>query len=203
MSARKGLLLAAMQPHPANEEEFNDWYDTEHVPERLATEGFLSAQRYVSIEGFPRYLALYELASVEVLHRPAYRAYSGDRLGPWSRRVLARVVGQYRAEASLVHPEDARPLPQAERGLLWLVRFSGVGEGGGDGIVAGLRERFEGRPEVRRLRVYRGTDVPDCFAIVELAAPPIERGLDPAGFGAAAGHITLANLYAAYTRRGH
>ena len=31
----QGLLLATMEPMPGFEEEFNDWYDTEHVPERV------------------------------------------------------------------------------------------------------------------------------------------------------------------------
>jgi hypothetical protein len=30
----RGLRLAMMEPPPAVEEEFQDWYDTEHFPER-------------------------------------------------------------------------------------------------------------------------------------------------------------------------
>ena len=40
---RGGLLLAMMEPPPAMEEEFQDWYDTEHFPERADCEGFLTA----------------------------------------------------------------------------------------------------------------------------------------------------------------
>ena len=36
----KGFLLVLMQPPPAFEEEFNAWYDAEHIPERCATPGF-------------------------------------------------------------------------------------------------------------------------------------------------------------------
>ena len=66
-SAGKGLLLAMMEP-PANiEEEFQDWYDSEHFPERAACEGFETAHRFVCIDGFPRYLAVYDLGNVDVL----------------------------------------------------------------------------------------------------------------------------------------
>lgn len=47
MSKYKGFLLVTMEPPPAIEEEFNDWYDTEHVPERAFIRGFESAHRYV------------------------------------------------------------------------------------------------------------------------------------------------------------
>jgi len=33
--------------------EFNRWYDEEHLPRLLEVSGFLSAGRYVAIEGQP------------------------------------------------------------------------------------------------------------------------------------------------------
>src|SRR5215813_11634719 len=60
--ADKGFLLVTMEPPPAFEEEFNAWYDTEHLPERLALPGFETARRFVCISGHPRYLAMYDLA---------------------------------------------------------------------------------------------------------------------------------------------
>ena len=35
----KGLLFASFDTSPAQEDEFNDWYDLEHVPERIARAG--------------------------------------------------------------------------------------------------------------------------------------------------------------------
>ena len=66
-----GLLLAMMEPPPAIEEEFQDWYDTEHYPERATCEGFLTAHRFICIDGWPRYLALYDLADADVLRGAA------------------------------------------------------------------------------------------------------------------------------------
>jgi hypothetical protein len=77
MTAR-GLLLAMMEPPPAMEEEFQDWYDTEHFPERATCEGFLTALRFICIDGWPRYLALYDLADTNVLRIGSYRVSGGN-----------------------------------------------------------------------------------------------------------------------------
>ena len=47
------------------EEEFNRWYDEEHIPERLSIPGVLSAARYTALEGAPKHLACYELTEPE------------------------------------------------------------------------------------------------------------------------------------------
>jgi hypothetical protein len=75
-----GLLAAFMNP-PDDEAGFNAWYDEEHVPNRLALPGFLKAQRYKAAgedEG-PRYLALYDLSSVDVLQGLDYQRIVQDR----------------------------------------------------------------------------------------------------------------------------
>ena len=46
----KGILIAAMDFSAAPEDEFHDWYDLEHIPERLAVPGFLNAQRWIAAE---------------------------------------------------------------------------------------------------------------------------------------------------------
>lgn len=74
--------MIVMADIPAAEEErFNHWYDTEHVPERLAVPGVRRARRYVRYEEAPqppagtvtvrrgpKYLVVYELDDVAVLH---------------------------------------------------------------------------------------------------------------------------------------
>ena len=74
-----GLLLAMMEPPSSMEEEFQDWYDNEHFPERAGTEGFATAQRLICVQGWPRYLALYDLASLAVLDGPGYAAIARNR----------------------------------------------------------------------------------------------------------------------------
>ena len=91
--AKRGLLLTLTEPPAAMEEEFNAWYEDEHLPERLAIPGFRSARRWVA-NGQPgegKYLATYELESPEVLHSPEYLARF-EHPTPWSRRCLDRAV---------------------------------------------------------------------------------------------------------------
>ncbi|MFC0529945.1 hypothetical protein [Phytohabitans kaempferiae] len=58
----KAILVVHSNPVPGREDEYNKWYDSEHVPEMLAVPGFVSAQRYVA-HGTPefRYLTIYEI----------------------------------------------------------------------------------------------------------------------------------------------
>ncbi len=82
-----GLLMAMMEPPEEMEEEFNNWYDTEHIPERKAVAGILTAQRFVAYEGSPKYLALYDLESIEVLQGEAYRRIGPGHYSPWTQRI--------------------------------------------------------------------------------------------------------------------
>ncbi|HEY5864695.1 MAG TPA: hypothetical protein VI542_03950 [Candidatus Tectomicrobia bacterium] len=92
------------------EEEFNAWYNTEHLPELLALPGVLDAARYVAMKGGPKYLAAYELASVDALQTPEYtnrpRTPWGKRIGPTAiGKNRARIVGQQIFPSTVEHPE--------------------------------------------------------------------------------------------------
>ena len=71
--AGKGMLLTSMDIDPADEADFNRWYDREHLEERVAIDGFLEARRYVAHAGSPKYLCLYSTETFDVLDSPAYR----------------------------------------------------------------------------------------------------------------------------------
>ena len=73
----KGLLFASFDHSPAQEDEFNDWYDLEHVPERLRVPGFLNAQRWVGDENPKIAVATYDLETHAVMSSPAYQAIGG------------------------------------------------------------------------------------------------------------------------------
>jgi hypothetical protein len=90
------MLMVSMEPPASLEEEFNDWYDTEHFPQRCALPGVEAASRWTCIDGWPRWMALYDLSSAEALQSEAYRAVSGANSTPWSKRVLPRTVGRSR-----------------------------------------------------------------------------------------------------------
>ena len=67
------LMLVTMNCDLAHEEEFNRWYWQEHIPERMAVPGFRSARRFMAIDGEPKYLALYDVDSLDVLSDGPYR----------------------------------------------------------------------------------------------------------------------------------
>jgi hypothetical protein len=114
----KGTLIAAMGIGRAAEDEFHDWYDTEHVPERERVPGFLLCRRWLGADDPRISVATYDLANVAVLASPAYRAIAGDNLSPWSKRVTTRVERLMRFEGEQILPGDQ--LPPAECGGLLL-----------------------------------------------------------------------------------
>ncbi len=83
------LFTASMDVDPDREALFNKVYDTEHVPLLLKVPGVLAVKRFmlaplqmiiggelknIVAEGEPKYSALYELESSEVLTSPAWAA---------------------------------------------------------------------------------------------------------------------------------
>lgn len=69
----KAILLVYVNCEAGREDEFNHWYDTIHIPDMLAVDGIITAQRFklsgpgpqmVNRDGqtaVAQYLALYEL----------------------------------------------------------------------------------------------------------------------------------------------
>jgi len=84
----KGILLVAFDFTRAHEDEFHDWYDLEHIPERERVPGFGDCTRWISVENPKVAIASYELDSLSVLETPAYRAIGGDNLSVWSKRMI-------------------------------------------------------------------------------------------------------------------
>jgi len=83
----KGLLLMMTDIDAANEEDFNRWYEEEHLDERMAIPGFINARRFTALEGGPKYLALYDLESPEVLQSAPYRHSVGAGKSAWTKRL--------------------------------------------------------------------------------------------------------------------
>ena len=102
----KGILVAAMDFTDVAEDEFHDWYDTEHVPERLAVPGFLNAERWIGSANPKQSLALYDLDKVGVLHSAPYQAVGGANGSPWTKRVTGRVKHLIRLEGEQILPGD-------------------------------------------------------------------------------------------------
>lgn len=197
MSERKGLLLVTMEPPASLEEEFNDWYDTEHFPQRRALPGMESAVRWTCVSGWPRWAALYDMTGLATLQTPEYLAVSGANSTPWSRRILPRTVGRARLVLEQVLPGDALGLPVSQLGALVLARFPGTPD------PAACLRVAEGVPGCRQARVFRNAapgEPEQTFLLVELDRP-IGADRLPDAFGEVAGTgATLLNLYVPYFR---
>lgn len=91
----RGLLLVMMDVAPEDEAELNRWYDEQHLPERAGCPGFLTARRFMAVDGTPKYLALYDLESVQVLDSPAYRQLL-EFPSPWTKEIGSLLTGNKR-----------------------------------------------------------------------------------------------------------
>lgn len=109
MAAKKGdgLLMVYSDVAAEHDEEYNRWYNEEHIPERLSIPGVLNAARYRAVAGGPEYLACYELASPDAWHAEAWQKWLQNPT-PWSRRMSPSVIGTayIRNLYQRVHPQD-------------------------------------------------------------------------------------------------
>ena len=82
--AAGGLCISAMEVDPAIEEEFNEWYNEEHMPLMDAVPGMLAARRFRATSGLPQYIAIYHLESPAVYLE---RNWMEANQTPWIRRI--------------------------------------------------------------------------------------------------------------------
>jgi len=113
----KGLLFASFDFSGAHEDEFHDWYDLEHIPERQRVPGFITCERWIGDENPKLAVATYDLETVSVLRSPAYLAIGGDNLSVWSKRVTAMCQRIMRYEGEQLVPGEA-VAPAGAGGLL-------------------------------------------------------------------------------------
>ncbi len=85
----KGILLVGFDYTNAHADEFHDWYDLEHVPERQRVPGFGLCERWISVANPKQAVATYDLESLSVLESAPYRAIAFENLSVWSKRVTA------------------------------------------------------------------------------------------------------------------
>ncbi|MCS5719260.1 hypothetical protein N1027_14065 [Herbiconiux sp. CPCC 205763] len=68
------ILFSQMEPPAGRSSDFHEWYETDHIPARMALPGFSGARRYRALQGSPDYLAIYELDTLDALTTDGYRA---------------------------------------------------------------------------------------------------------------------------------
>ena len=112
----KGLLFASFDYSTAYEDEFNDWYDLEHVPERMRVPGFINAERWLGDENPKIAVATYDLDTPGVLESQPYQAIGGVNGTVWTKRVttkarrIMRFAGEQMVPGDQVAPGGAGAL---------------------------------------------------------------------------------------------
>jgi hypothetical protein len=132
----RGMLVTSMDIDPAEEAEFNRWYDREHLAERVGIDGFIEARRYLAHAAGVKYLSTYSTQNIEVLDSPAYRRALANQT-EWSRnniakfRNMGRVIGRITASGG-----------QGRGAALAIIRLRPAPDGQ-DGLRRRLAERLE------------------------------------------------------------
>ncbi|PRG55460.1 DUF4286 family protein [Burkholderia gladioli] len=104
---RPGQLCIWTDTDPRTEDDFNAWYDREHMQERVAIPGFSHARRFLASDGATRrYLALYETVSLKVFRSEAYRQAFAQQT-EWSLRSFERMRDNQRRVGELAFAAGA------------------------------------------------------------------------------------------------
>ncbi|MCW5692649.1 MAG: hypothetical protein KIT48_09805 [Pseudolabrys sp.] len=120
---------------PQGRDNFIEWHNREHIPERIGIPGFLRGRRYVAEYGTPAYYTLYEAADQAVLTGAAYL----ERLNnptPWTREATAEFRNTLRGVCATRYSRGS-----GDGGMMLTVRFDAEADRGAgleQGIVAAL-----------------------------------------------------------------
>ena len=100
-----GLLMVWCEVPADVEDEFNRWYNEEHIEERLSIPGILSAARYEAVVSGPKHLAVYELESSAVMESDEYLKVRSNPT-EWSKRMSPEYTATtyIRNVYEMIHP---------------------------------------------------------------------------------------------------
>jgi hypothetical protein len=120
---------------PEARDDFHQWHNREHMPERVGIPGFRRGRRYVAIVGTPEYFNLYEADSAEILGGQDYL----NRLNApteWTRRVVPSFRHVSRSICRVAYTDGV-----GQGGFVLTQRFD-VREDDRPQVVKALRQRL-------------------------------------------------------------
>ena len=99
------ILVVMMDVDPEHEEEFNRWYNEEHLTERLEIPGYVSARRFKleEGEGVLKYLCIWELEDGSPMQSEEYKAQQ-QRPSELRDRVHTYIKQQARGLYKQIYP---------------------------------------------------------------------------------------------------
>ncbi len=133
--AGRGAVCIWHDLTPEATDEFYQWHNREHMPERVGIPGFLRGRRYIAVAGAPTYFNLYEAETAEVLGGKAYL----DRLNAptdWTRRVVPAFRRVSRSICRVVYSEGV-----GQGGFMLTQRFE-LAAGDRAGTLETMRQRL-------------------------------------------------------------
>ncbi len=177
-----GYLTVAMNFKDIDAEEFNDWYDTEHMVERIHTPGFMNARRWLGAYDPRISVSNYDLESFDVLKTPAYQSIVGVNLSPWSQRIVRKATRICRYLSEQAIPGRLEGALEAEGMLLFAATVAPELE---DEFNAWYAEehlprmaKVPGVLRARRFRVRESEQSHKFFSIYDLTQPEVEKSQD-------------------------
>ena len=120
---------------PEARDDFHQWHNREHMPERVGIPGFRRGRRYVAIAGTPEYFNLYEADSAEVLGGQDYL----NRLNApteWTRQVVPSFRNVSRSISRVVYTHGV-----GQGAFMLTLRFE-VAQSDRSRVVKALRQRL-------------------------------------------------------------
>ena len=98
-----GLMLVFVDVPSEREEEFNEWYNTEHLQELMSVPGILNCARYEAVKSGPKHLAVYEFENAQVIDTDAFK---NRPITPWAQKVGPRAIATTRINNvyEMIHP---------------------------------------------------------------------------------------------------
>ena len=110
----QAMLITLMDADPAEERNFNQWYDNEHIIERVSIPGFLEARRYIAVAAEPKYLNFYTTETLDALRSPAYLQALRNPTA-WTQHHMPKFRNFTRAAARSRSAGSALPTPTRPR----------------------------------------------------------------------------------------
>lgn len=91
----KAMLMTFTEVPSEHDADFGEWYDREHLDERINLPGFRRARRYQAVDAAIRYVSTYEALDVDAIASPVYLEVL-KRQTEWSQRIIKRFTKWHR-----------------------------------------------------------------------------------------------------------
>jgi hypothetical protein len=115
--AGKGVIAIWQDLVPEFKDEYREWHNRQHIPERLGIPGFRRARRFIAVQGAPEFYTLYEANHIEDVSGKAYL----DRLNApteWTRKIMPAFRNMARSVCCVAYSAGA-----GEGGFMLTGRF--------------------------------------------------------------------------------